>query len=113
MPDPDLIFAEDGLLPAQFRPAAVHARAEHDLWRAVLVRALEDLHGGVPLNRKKARERARMRAEARAWIADRRGTGVGSFPWVCEVLGLDAVVVRAALVESARPGPDLSALAER
>lgn len=110
MPDPDPIFAEDGLLPAQFRTAAAHARAEHALWQAVLAQALEDLRGGALLNQKKARQRAQIMAEAQAWIADPAWTGVGSFPWVCEVLGLDAASVRAALVESARPGPDPLAL---
>lgn len=113
MPDPDPIFAEDGLLPAQFRTAAVHARGEHALWRAVFAQALEDLRGGPQLNREKSRKRTQMIAEARAWMTDRSWTGVGSFPWVCEVLGLDAVAVRAALVDSARPGPDPLALAER
>ena len=113
MLDIDSLFADDGLLPAQFRAAAGHARPEHALWQAVLAQAVEDLHGGPLLNRKKARQRAQTMAEARTWIADRSWTGVGSFRWVCEVLGLDAVAVRAALVESARPGPDLSVLAER
>lgn len=114
MLDPDPIFVENGLLPAQFRrQEAVHARAEHDLWRAVFAQALEDLRGGPHLNREKSRKRAQMMAEARAWMTDRRWTGVGSFPWVCEVLGLDAAAVRAALVESARPGQNPLALAER
>ena len=113
MLDPDPIFAEDGLLPAQFRAAARHARPEHALWRAVLEQAVEDLRGGAHLNREKSRKRAQMMAEARAWITDQSWTGVGSFPWVCEVLGLEAASVRAALVESARPGPAPLALAER
>lgn len=101
MLDSDPIFAEDGLLPAQFRAAAVYARPEHALWQAVFAQALEDLRGGPHLNREKSRKRAQMIAEARAWIADRDWTGVGSFPWVCEVLGLDAAPVRAALAEPA------------
>ena len=101
---PDPIFAEDGLLPAQFRAAAGHARPEHGLWQAVLEQAVEDLRGGPHLNREKSRKRAQMIAEARAWMTDRSWTGVSSFPWVCEVLGLDAASVRAALVESARLG---------
>ena len=113
MLDPDPLFADDGLLPAQFRAAAGQARAEHALWRAVLEQALEDLRGGAHLNREKSRKRAQMMAEARAWITDRSWTGVGSFPWVCEVLGLEAAPVRAALVESARLGPAPLALAER
>jgi len=102
MLDPDPIFAEDGLLPAQFRAVALHARPEHTLWQAVLAQAVEDLHGGPLLNRKKARQRVQTMAEARAWMTDRSWTGVGSFPWVCEVLGLDAASVRAALVEPAK-----------
>ena len=112
MPDPDPIFAEDGVRPSQFSVARVQARAEHALWGAVLAQARADLRGGASLNREKSRKRAQMMAEARAWMTDRRWTGVGSFPWVCEVLGLDAAPVRAALVESDRPGPDPLALAE-
>ena len=102
MLDIDSIFAEDGLLPAQFRTAAGHARPEHALWQAVFAQALEDLRGGAHLNREKSRKRAQMIAEARAWMTDRSWTGVSSFPWVCEVLGLDAASVRTALVEPAK-----------
>ena len=99
--------------PEQFSARRDGRRAEHALWRAVFAQALEDLRGGAHLNREKSRKRAQMMAEARAWIMDPSWTGVGSFPWVCEVLGLDAAPARAALVESARSGPDPLALAER
>ena len=112
MLDTDPLFAEDGLLPVQFSAASGQAHAEHALWRAVFEQALKDLRGGAHLNREKAQKRTRMMVEAQAWIADRGWTGVGSFPWVCEVLGLDAASVRAALVEPARPGTDPPALAE-
>jgi len=104
MLDTDPLFAEDSVRPSQFSATTVQARAEQALWGAVFEQALEDLRGGASLNREKPRKRTQMMAEAQAWIADRGWTGVGSFPWVCEILGLDAALVRAALVESARPG---------
>ena len=101
MLDTDPLFAEDSMRPGQFRAAAAQASAEHALWGAVFEQALEELRGGASLNREKPRKRAQRMAEARAWIADRGWTGVGSFPWVCEVLGLDAGLVRVALTEPA------------
>ena len=112
MRDTDPLFAEDGVRPSQFSVARVQARAEQALWGAVLARARADLRGGASLNRDKSRQRAQLMAEARAWIADRAWTGVGSFPWVCDVLGLDAALVRAALVAPARSGTETTVLAE-
>ncbi len=108
MRDTDPLFAEDGVRPSQFSVARVQARAEQALWGAVLAQALADLRGGASLNREKSQKRAQMMAAARAWIADQTWTGVGSFPWVCDVLGLDAarVRVRVALVAPARPGTE-------
>lgn len=76
MLDLDPIFADDGLLPTQFRTVAGHARPEHALWQAVFAQAVEDLRGGAHLNREKSRKRAQMIAEARAWTRPRCGR-----PW--------------------------------
>ncbi len=98
--------------PEQFSARRDGRRAEHALWGAVFAQALADLRGGAHLNKEKPRQRTRLMAEAQAWIADRGWTGVGSFPWVCEVLGLDTALVRAALTEPGRPGAEPPARAE-
>ena len=45
MLDSNPLFADDGLLPAQFSAARVQASAEQVLWGAVFEQALEDLCG--------------------------------------------------------------------
>ena len=97
--DTNPMCSEDAILPEQFHAPARRLSAEKVLWGAVFEQALADLHGSTRRNG----AGSQRRAEARTWIADRDGKGVGSFPWVCQMLGLDAALLRTALlVEPAR-----------
>ena len=96
--DTNPMFSEDAILPEQFHAPAGRTSAEKVLWSAVFEQALADLHGGTRRNGAGSQRRARLQAEARTWIADRDGTGVGSFSWVCQMLGLDAALLRTALL---------------
>jgi len=93
------------LLPSQLRRAAPCPTREHRLAVAVFALAINDLHGKGPVSYGNgyrgtaavAAWRARMAAEARAWIdADEPGVPY-SFVSLCEFLGFDAAGVRRAL----------------
>jgi len=50
---------------------------EKRLWSAVFFRAILDL------------KKKKHKADAQFWFLRSRETGAGSFPWICELLGLD------------------------
>ena len=88
-----------------FKKARDGSRGELELWRAVLLQAVEDLRRTGPsfevaMNGIRVKGRtpsARMRCDrnnAAAWFRS-SSTGVGSFLWICDLFGLDAELVRA------------------
>ena len=111
MYETDRLFSQNIVLPSQFLSKRTQESPERTLWAAVLTQALEDLHSDMGLHgnqtgksaRARLRARLRTRAEVRSWVTA-RCTSVGSFSWVCEVLHLDAALLRAALAEPAGVG---------
>lgn len=76
------------------------------LWCAVLVVAIQDALGrGGKSDPERYYERCRIRDEALAWF-ERNGKSIGSFQWVCDILGLDAGEIRRKL-KMAVGGKDL------
>ena len=69
----------------RYQPEAV-------LWGAVLNQAKNDYE-----NTSTKRYAPIYRGQAIAWIGDRRETDIGSFIWICELLGLDPGAVRNAI----------------
>lgn len=97
VPDTDLSI--EPALPVQlFDPAPV-STPECELWSGLFQQAVDDLAGrasagilnGSPAHRK-------IQENARAWIVNNRWRGIGSFVWVCGVLGLDVGAARAFLL---------------
>src|SRR5262249_29389730 len=100
-PDLDEIAWCDTVLPSQRRPRPPDCGARK-LFRAVLLRAVEDLHG------RGWRTSAALRASARAWFASDDASWLASFVNVCEALGLHPERVRAAMTLKALPSAPTS-----
>lgn len=85
----------DGALNRMELNAEVPLTPEQQLWMAVLTEAVDDLGAGPNLDSSNdiARRRAQINQEARSWFLSDR-SDVGSFRFVCDVLGLDAVYFR-------------------
>jgi hypothetical protein len=64
---------------------------EHELWCAVLLRAIEDLVGSHLIEQRRAYRLVRHNAET--WILS-PSLEPGSFQWICSNLNLDAEAVR-------------------
>ncbi len=104
--------------PSEFSCATIRAmlpEAEVELWRAVLLRSAEDLAGRDAAAAPEKRRHAQLRA--RAWFSSHEFS-VGSFLWVCDIVGLDADYLRGRLfvlpavtfrvrIETAATGGDL------
>jgi hypothetical protein len=80
-------------------------RGAFDLWGAVLLQAIEDLHRKGPSSeivmnginvrwRTNSAEMRRNKRNAAAWFGS-SCEDAGSFLWICDLFGLDADLVRA------------------
>ena len=69
---------------------------ERDLWISVLIRAIYDLRG-VGLNEHK-KHAALLERSARTWFIS-PDSGIGSYCWICGLLGLDPLTVRERVFE--------------
>ena len=93
------VFENDAVLPAQWfnRPGGGSYTGERALCCAILEEACGTLKKTRGIDAPKARV---LHEEARAWVlADAQPDDTFAFPYVCQVLGLEPDVVRAALVK--------------
>jgi hypothetical protein len=81
------------------QPLKPIAWGELQLWREVLLCALDDLRRSDPARRR----------DAQAWITSNR-KDAGSFLWVCAVLDVDAATVRRRFKSVAREHAPLSVM---
>lgn len=107
MEDMDTIFQPDLLTPGQFfgRLRSRQTTPELRLWFATFQAALEDLKDGGPNAGGNFRpaQKVLRRERAIAWL-ESPSEGIGSFNWMCGVLGLDPKAVRARVLEQGLSG---------
>ena len=88
-----------GTCSQQFRD--VHARGEYELIRAIIAQAIDDIEYGKRKIKRKSNNGHRSASivnarQAEAWINENTSpiAGAWSFPWCCEVLGVDPAMMR-------------------
>ncbi|MDX9788861.1 MAG: hypothetical protein RBT11_18945 [Desulfobacterales bacterium] len=70
-----------------FEPPAL--TPEGELWAAVIMTAVQDLH-----DKRSTREKERKRRSAAHYLFESRAEGVGSLKWVCDNFGICSAYIR-------------------